>query len=155
MDAGKKAKLEARGYWVGDAEDFLGLSGYERAMVELRLTLSRAIRAARERRGMSQADLAGAMGTSQPRLSRIEAGYPDASLELMLRALDAAGSRARFHFRFKGQVIPARATRPSTRSKATASEANAKGPEAMVKAKRKAGAEATPPMKLKKKKAQA
>ena len=91
MDAEKKARLEARGYWVGDAEDFLGLTEPERVIVDYRLDLSRRIKEARERRGWSQASLARAMGTSQPRLSRIEAGYPDVTIDLMLRALVAAG----------------------------------------------------------------
>jgi DNA-binding XRE family transcriptional regulator len=91
MDAEKKARLAAKGYWVGDAEDFLGLSKAERVLVDFRLGLSRRIKEARERQGMSQATLALAMKTSQSRLSRIEAGYPDVTIDLMLRALVVAG----------------------------------------------------------------
>jgi transcriptional regulator with XRE-family HTH domain len=98
MDPERKAKLEARGYWVGDAEDFLGLTPHEREMVDLRLRLSREIRESRERQGMSQAAFARAMKTSQARVSRIEAGYSDVSIELMLRALDVAGRGVSFHF---------------------------------------------------------
>jgi transcriptional regulator with XRE-family HTH domain len=98
MDPERKAKLEARGYWVGDAEDFLGLTPHEREMVDLRLRLSREIRESRERRGISQAAFARAMKTSQARVSRIEAGYSDVSIELMLRALDVAGRGVSFHF---------------------------------------------------------
>jgi hypothetical protein len=53
MDAERKARLEAKGCWVGGVEDFLGLTPHDRDMVDLRLKLSREIRAARERRGMS------------------------------------------------------------------------------------------------------
>jgi ribosome-binding protein aMBF1 (putative translation factor) len=42
--------------------------------VELRIRLSRGIREARERAGMTQADLAAAMKSTQPRVARIEAG---------------------------------------------------------------------------------
>jgi transcriptional regulator with XRE-family HTH domain len=98
MDAERKAKLEAKGCWVGSVEDFLGLTPHERDMVDLRLKLSREIRAARERRGMSQAAFALAMKTSQARVSRIEAGYSDVSIELMIRALDVAGRGVSFHF---------------------------------------------------------
>jgi transcriptional regulator with XRE-family HTH domain len=98
MDAERKARLEARGCWVGSVEDFLGLTPHEREMVDLRLKLSREIREARERRGMSQAAFARAMKTSQARVSRIEAGYSDVSIELMLRALDVAGRGVSFRF---------------------------------------------------------
>lgn len=37
MDAKERKRLEAAGYWVGDAEDFLGLTEEERNIVELRV----------------------------------------------------------------------------------------------------------------------
>src|ERR1700730_7479285 len=91
VKAEEKDPVEGPGVWVGGAEDFLGLTKSERVIVDFRLDLSRRIKEARERRGWSQASLARAMGTSQPRLSRIEAGYPDVTIDLMLRALVAAG----------------------------------------------------------------
>jgi hypothetical protein len=51
MDKATRTRLEKSGFWVGDAEDFLGLNDEERQMVELRLKLSRLVRRLREERG--------------------------------------------------------------------------------------------------------
>jgi len=45
MGKDKKARLEAHGWRVGSAEEFLGLTPDEAAYVELRLKLSDAVRA--------------------------------------------------------------------------------------------------------------
>jgi DNA-binding XRE family transcriptional regulator len=86
--------LEAAGWKFGDHGDFLGLSDAERQIVELRIRLSRGIREARERAGMTQADLAAAMKSTQPRVARIEAGGRGVSLDQMMRAYFAAGGKA-------------------------------------------------------------
>jgi hypothetical protein len=44
MDAQKKARVEAKGWSVGSAEEFLGLSAEEAAYVEMRLRLSDEVR---------------------------------------------------------------------------------------------------------------
>lgn len=44
MDAAKRAKLQATGWQVGSAEEFLGLTTEEAELVEVRLRLSGALR---------------------------------------------------------------------------------------------------------------
>ncbi len=48
MDKQKQRKLEAKGWRVGSAADFLGLSSEEAALVEMKLRLSQALRARRQ-----------------------------------------------------------------------------------------------------------
>jgi DNA-binding XRE family transcriptional regulator len=94
MRRSEREALEAAGWRFGDYGDFLGLSDAERQIVELRIRLSRGIREARERAGMTQADLATAMKSTQPRVARIEAGGRGVSLDQMMRAYFTAGGRA-------------------------------------------------------------
>lgn len=53
----------------------------------------RAIKAARVEKGLSQKDLAGAIGTSQPVIARIEAGKQNISYEMMNKLSDTLGLR--------------------------------------------------------------
>ena len=102
MSRAEREALEAAGWKFGDYGDFLGLSDAERQIVELRLRLSRGIRTARERAGMTQADLASAMKSTQPRVARIEAGGRGVSLDQMMRAYFAAGGKADALFATRG-----------------------------------------------------
>jgi hypothetical protein len=94
MSKAERRALEAAGWKFGDYGDFLGLSDAERQIVELRIRLTRGIREARDRAGMTQADLAAAMKSTQPRVARIEAGGRGVSLDQMMRAYFAAGGKA-------------------------------------------------------------
>ena len=87
MNKKKRQTLEAAGFVVGNSGDFLGLTEEERGLVELRVAVSRAIRARREQQSLTQAQVAKRMGTSQPRFAKIEACAPDVSLDLMFRSL--------------------------------------------------------------------
>jgi DNA-binding XRE family transcriptional regulator len=91
MNKDMRERLEAAGFKVGDAEDFLGLTGEERRLVELRLAASRAVRRRREALGATQQELARKLGSSQSYVAKIEAGAADVSLDLLFRALFAAG----------------------------------------------------------------
>jgi ribosome-binding protein aMBF1 (putative translation factor) len=93
MDKKKKAALEAAGFRFGDAEDFLELNDEERRLVELRLKVSRAVRRLRERRRLSQQELAVKLKSSQSRIAKMEAGSPDVSLDLLFRGLFAVGGK--------------------------------------------------------------
>src|SRR5687767_4247881 len=93
MDRRERAALEAAGFRIGDAEDFLGLSDEDRQRVERRLAVSRAARRRREELRLSQAEVAKRMKSSQPRVNKIEAGAPGVSLDLMFRELFALGGR--------------------------------------------------------------
>ena len=92
MNAEKRKKLEAAGFKVGDAAEFLGLSSEEAALVEARLALAGALRAAREASGESQAVLARRIGSSQSRVAKAERADPSVSTDLMLRALFGTGA---------------------------------------------------------------
>src|SRR5690348_936540 len=91
MDTKKRKALEAAGFRVGDAEDFLGLTEEERQLVGLRLALSRAIRRLREATPLTQQQLATRLKSSQSRVAKIEAAEPGVSLDLLFRALFALG----------------------------------------------------------------
>jgi ribosome-binding protein aMBF1 (putative translation factor) len=93
MDAAKRKKLEAAGWKVGDAADFLGMSDEERQLLEARIYLARAIRSQRERAGLSQKQLAARIHTTQPRVAKIERAARDVSLDQLVRAFAAAGGK--------------------------------------------------------------
>jgi ribosome-binding protein aMBF1 (putative translation factor) len=88
-------RLKANGWKVGNAEDFLQLSEEESRLVDLKLSLSDAVRKSRVKRKLSQMDLAQRMNSSQSRVAKIEAGDPSVSLDLIVRALIASGATTR------------------------------------------------------------
>lgn len=92
MDNAKRAKLKASGWTIGSAQDFLGLSTEEAALVELRLALSRSLKTWRTRRGFSQVELAKRLKSSQSRVAKMEAGDPSVSVDLLVRSLLAVGA---------------------------------------------------------------
>lgn len=75
--------------------EFLDLSEAETAVVELRLELAGAVRKKRAAAGMTQAQLAKAIGSSQARVAKMEGGDPQASIESLVRALAALGAKPR------------------------------------------------------------
>jgi predicted XRE-type DNA-binding protein len=93
MDATKRKALEAAGWKVGDAADFLELSAEERQLLDARVELALAIRRQREAQNLSQKELGARLKTSQPRVAKIERAAPDVSLDQLVRALTAAGGR--------------------------------------------------------------
>lgn len=95
MDSKKRRRLEAAGWRVGTAAEFLGLSEAEAALVEMRLALSDSLRARRTKRGITQETLAKQLRSSQSRVAKMEAGDPTVSLELLIRALLIVGASRR------------------------------------------------------------
>lgn len=95
MSTAKLKRLKAAGWKAGSARDFLQLSDEEAMLVELKLMLTDAIKASRQKRGLSQIDLAKKMGSSQSRVAKIEAGDPSVSLDLIMRAFFATGATRR------------------------------------------------------------
>lgn len=85
MKADKRKRVQAAGFRVGSAREFLGLSKAEDQLIELHLALADAIRALRARARLTQQELARRTGTSQSRLAKIEAGDPSVSIDLQLR----------------------------------------------------------------------
>jgi ribosome-binding protein aMBF1 (putative translation factor) len=92
MKAGKLKRLRAAGWKAGSAQDFLELTDQEAALVELKLALVTAVREARRKHGLSQTELAQRMRSSQSRVAKIETGDQSVSLDLIVRALFAAGA---------------------------------------------------------------
>ncbi len=92
MKAAKRRRLEQSGWRVGSAEDFLGLSKEEQTLVEIKLALADAVKTQREKHRLSQSALAARMRSSQSRVAKIEAGDPSVSLDLLVRAVLAAGA---------------------------------------------------------------
>lgn len=92
MKTAKKRKLEAAGWRVGDAREFLGLSSGEAQFVEIKLALARRLRELREEQHWTQAELAKKVGSSQSRVAKMEAGDPTVSVDLLVKSLLAAGA---------------------------------------------------------------
>jgi hypothetical protein len=92
MHENKRARLEAHGRHVGDATDFLALTPEEAALVETKLALSGSVRDRRVAQGLSQAELARRLKSSQSRIAKVEAADPTVSADLLLRALFALGA---------------------------------------------------------------
>ncbi len=95
MRENKRRRLKARGWKVGSAKDFLGLSDQEAAFIELKLRLASSLRGLRQRRGLTQIDLARVLRSSQSRIAKMETGDPSVSLDLLVRSLLALGTSAR------------------------------------------------------------
>ena len=91
----KRKRLAAKGWRSGSAADFLGLSAEEERYVELRLRLSQGVRERRQRRRLTQAELARTLRSSQSRVAKMEAGDPSVSIDLLVRSLLAMGASSR------------------------------------------------------------
>ncbi len=93
MKNAKRARLEARGWRVGTAAEFLGLSAEEAALVETRVALSQALRRKRSELGLTQYQLARRLNSSQSRVAKMEAADSSVSVDLLLKGLFALGAR--------------------------------------------------------------
>lgn len=93
MNRAKLNRLEAKGWKSGSAAEFLGLTEGEAALVEMKVSLSHAVRQSRKRHGITQVDLANRLDSSQSRIAKLEAGDPGVSLDLLVRAALAAGAK--------------------------------------------------------------
>lgn len=91
MDSNKRKRLEAQGWVTGDAADLFGLTPEEARLIDLKLALRASIKEERKRQGLTQEELAEAMGSSQSRLAKIERGDPSVSIDLLLKALMVLG----------------------------------------------------------------
>ena len=88
----KRRRLLQRGWAVGDAADFLGLTAEEQALVELRLRLANGLKLQRVQRHLTQGELAKVVRSSQSRVAKMEAGDPSVSIDLLFRSLIALGA---------------------------------------------------------------
>jgi len=87
----KRQKLERNGWRVGTASDFLGLSEEESAYIEMKLALSEALREEREKKKLSQVQLARLIASSQSRVAKMEAADSSVSMDLLVKSLLALG----------------------------------------------------------------
>ena len=95
MDKAKRKRLESAGYRFTTPAEFLEMPPEEVVMVELRIALAHAIKSLRTRKGLTQAQFAKQVASTQARVAKMEAGNPEVSLDLMLKALVRMGeSRA-------------------------------------------------------------
>jgi DNA-binding XRE family transcriptional regulator len=98
MNREQRERLAQAGWKVGTASEFLGLSQAEEALVDAKLRLGDAVRAARQRKHLSQAALAKLIGSSQSRVAKLENRDPEVSLDLQMKAIFAANPGARRDF---------------------------------------------------------
>jgi DNA-binding XRE family transcriptional regulator len=110
MDKGKQKRLEAAGWRVGSAAEFLGLSPDEEAYVEIRLRLADGLKERRARSNMTQTALAKAIRSSQSRIAKMEAGDPTVTLDLIIRTILALGASERDVARMISKSSPRVAT---------------------------------------------
>jgi len=92
MRKAKKEWLETKGWRVGTAEEFLGLSPEEATFIELKLRLSENVRLRRSRKKLSQKAFAQMIRSSQSRVAKMEGGDPSVSIDLLIRSLLALGA---------------------------------------------------------------
>jgi DNA-binding XRE family transcriptional regulator len=92
MKQPKRQKLEAAGWQVGSATDFLGLSKEEESLIEMKLALARKLKARRQSGKLTQFDMAKRLGSSQSRIAKMEVADKSVSLDLLVRSLLSLGA---------------------------------------------------------------
>ncbi|PCJ28214.1 MAG: transcriptional regulator [SAR86 cluster bacterium] len=92
MKAAKRTKLEANGWKIGSADEFLNLSPEESVYIELKLSLSKSLKQRRSKENLSQVEFAKLVKTSQSRVAKMEAGDPSVSIDLLVKSLIALGA---------------------------------------------------------------
>ncbi len=92
MNKQKRKSLERKGWKLGSAEEFLGLSEEESAYIELKMKLSANLKKLRSEQKLTQVELAKVIKSSQSRVAKLETGDPSVSLDLIIRSLLALGT---------------------------------------------------------------
>jgi ribosome-binding protein aMBF1 (putative translation factor) len=92
MKQTKRKKLESMGWKIGTTEEFLQLTPEESEYIEIKLNLSKSLKERRQRKNMTQEDLARLIKSSQSRVAKMEAGDPTVSIDLLIRSLLALGT---------------------------------------------------------------
>lgn len=91
MQAEKRNRLEQTGWRLGSATEFLGLSPEESAYIEMKLSLSEALRKERMKQNLSQVGLARLIASSQSRVAKMESADASVSMDLLVNSLLALG----------------------------------------------------------------
>jgi transcriptional regulator with XRE-family HTH domain len=101
MDPQKKARLKAAGFRFTTVSEWLGLTQAESHHIEIALALRFLLRNLRKRAGLTQAQAARKLKTSQSRFSKMENGAPSVSLDLLITSALGLGAT----FREVGEAI--------------------------------------------------
>ena len=92
MRQSKRKLLEAKGWKLGSAADFLNLSAEESALIDLKIALGAALKQHRQNKRLTQKDAAKAISSSQSRVAKMEAGDPSVSLDLLVKTMITLGA---------------------------------------------------------------
>jgi predicted XRE-type DNA-binding protein len=92
MNMKKKKALEQRGWKIGDAGEFLGLTPEEKAYVELKLSLALYLQKKRQAKHITQEQLARLIHSSQSRVAKMEKSDSTISIDLLVKSLLALGA---------------------------------------------------------------
>ena len=92
MKKRKRTRLEEAGWAVGDAAEFLELTKEEAAFVEMKIALASSLKRRRQSRKWTQSQLAKVIGSSQPRVAKMEAADASVSIDLLVKALLSLGA---------------------------------------------------------------
>jgi len=91
MERTKRESLEANGWKVGTASEFLDLTPEESTLIEIKLALSDSLKERRQKL-MTQTELADRINSSQSGIAKAENGDISVSIELLIRAMLATGA---------------------------------------------------------------
>ena len=91
----KRKALEKKGWKIGSAADFLELSDAELALISVKLALAQALKVRRQKKRVTQTELAEAISSSQSRVAKMEACDPSVSLDLLVKSMLALGATPR------------------------------------------------------------
>ena len=92
MNTTKRKRLEAKGWRIGSAKEFLGLSEMEDVYIELKLTLGENLKKRRLKKKLTQIELARLLRSNQSRIAKMESGDPSVSIDLLIKSLLALGT---------------------------------------------------------------
>lgn len=92
MKQAKIKQLESKGWKVGGAAEFLALTPEEEVFIEMKVSLSRSLKELRQRKHISQIELAKLIKSSQSRVAKMEGGSASVSIDLLMKSLLALGA---------------------------------------------------------------
>ena len=92
MKQSKRKKLEAKGWKIGTAADFLELTPEEETFIEMKMSLSQSLKEMRKRKRLSQIAFAKLIKSSQSRVAKMETGSASVSIDLLIKSLLALGA---------------------------------------------------------------
>ncbi|MCW8955466.1 MAG: helix-turn-helix domain-containing protein [Gammaproteobacteria bacterium] len=92
MKQSKREKLEAKGWKVGSAAEFLELTPEDEAIIELKLALGNTLKSLRQRKRMNQEAVAKLIQSSQSRVAKMETGSDSVTIDLLVKSLLKLGA---------------------------------------------------------------